>query len=328
MMVWVQFIVTSVILVFTAMQLARYGDIIAIRTNLGGMFVGTLLLAGATSLPEFLTTINSLNQNVPNLAAGNMFGSNMFNMFMLAVLDLTNQNKRVLRQVAMKHALTAGLAILLIGMAIFFIDINQDWKIGWVGLDSLMLMVVYVGGIRLIQGNSSPPKPHAAELDPKLPPLWKALVGFGVATAVLVAAAPFLVSSSAGIAEITGMGTGFVGILLVGMVTSLPEMVTTISATRMGAYDLAVGNLFGSNVFNMFTLGLTDVFLTSGRFIGAIDRDFAIVAMLSLILTTLGLLGNMARLERRLLFIELDALLLLLVYFGGMWVVYSLGIGI
>jgi cation:H+ antiporter len=326
-MVWVQFIVASAILVLTARQLAKYGDIIAIRTKLGGMFVGTLLLAGATSLPELLTTINSLGQNVPNLAAGNMFGSNMFNMFMLAILDLTNQNARILRQVALKHALTAGLAILLIGMAVFFIDINQDWKIGWVGLDSLLLMGVYLGGVRLLQGNNPPP-PGATELDPKLPPLWKALLGFGIATAILVAIAPLLVSSSARIAEITGLGAGFVGILLVGMVTSLPEMVTTISAARMGAYDLAVGNLFGSNVFNMFALGLTDVFLTSGRFIGAIDRDFAIAGVLSLLLTALGLLGNLARLERRLLFIEIDALLLILVYLSGLWVLYSLGIGL
>ena len=275
-MIWVHFILSSAILVFTAMHLARYGDIIAIRTNLGGMFVGTLLLAGATSLPELLTTINSLGQNVPNLAAGNMFGSNMFNMLMLAILDLTNQNTRILRQVAMKHALTAGLAILLIGMAIFFIDINQNWKIGWVGLDSILIMGVYLGGVRLLQGNSTPPPVSASELDPKILPLWKALLGFFFATAILVLVAPTLVFSSAGIAEITGLGTGFVGIVLLGMITSLPEMVTTISAARMGAYDLAVGNLFGSNVFNMFALGLTDVFLTSGRFIGAIDRNFAI----------------------------------------------------
>jgi cation:H+ antiporter len=327
-MVWVQFIAASAILVLTARQLAKYGDIIAIRTKLGGMFVGTLLLAGATSLPELLTTINSLGQNVPNLAAGNMFGSNMFNMFMLAILDLTNQNARILRQVALKHALTAGLAILLIGMAVLFIDINQDWKIGWVGLDSLLMMGVYLGGVRLLQGNSPPPSPKAAEVDPKLLPLWKALLGFGIATAILVAVAPFLVSSSARIAEISGLGTGFVGILLIGMVTSLPEMVTTISAARMGAYDLAVGNLFGSNVFNMFALGLTDVFLTSGRFIAAIDRDFAVAGMISLLLTALGLLGNLARLERRLLFIEIDALLLILVYISGLWVLYSLGIGL
>ncbi len=327
-MVWVQFIAASAVLVFTAMQLARFGDVIAIRTRLGGMFIGTLLLAGATSLPELLTTINSLGQGVPNLAAGNMFGSNMFNMFMLAVLDLTNQNKRILRQVAMKHALTAGLAILLIAMAVFSMQIHQDWRIGWVGLDSLLIMGVYLGGIRLLQGNAPPPPPVTeSELDTKLMPLWKALLGFGAATLVLVLAAPWLVSSSAQIAEITGLGTGFVGILLVGMVTSLPEMVTTIAAARLGAYDLAVGNLFGSNVFNMFALGLTDVFLTSGRFLGVIDPAFAVAGMLGLILTALALLGNLARLERRLLFIELDALFLILVYLGGLWVLYTLGVG-
>ncbi|MEX2143083.1 MAG: hypothetical protein WD740_00690 [Anaerolineales bacterium] len=323
-MFWVQFIAASAIVVLAAMQLARYGDVIAIRTKLGGMFVGTLLLAGATSLPELLTAISSLQQNVPNLAAGNFFGSNMFNMLMLAVLDLTHQNQRILRQVAMKHALTGGLAILLIGMAVLSIEVNLDWSVGWVGFDSLLLILVYLGGVRLLHGNKNI-VPEQAELDPRLPPLWKALLGFAIATAVLVAVAPMLVSSSKRIAEITGLGSGFVGLLLVGLVTSLPELVTVIAAARLGAYDLAVGNLFGSNIFNMFALGLTDIFLTSGRFMGVIDGDFAVAGMFGLILTTLGLIGNLARLERRLFFIELDALLLILVYLGGMWMLFSLG---
>ena len=80
-MVWFQFIISAAIIVLVAIKLAEYGDAIALRTNFGGVFVGTLLLAGATSLPELLTTINSINQGVPDLAAGNLFGSNMFNMF-------------------------------------------------------------------------------------------------------------------------------------------------------------------------------------------------------------------------------------------------------
>ncbi|MBN1303254.1 MAG: sodium:calcium antiporter [Anaerolineales bacterium] len=328
-MVWIEFILASTILVVTAMQLAKYSDVIAIRTRLGGMFVGTLLLAGATSLPEFLTMINSLSQDVPNLAAGNMFGSNMFNMFMLALLDLTNQNKRILRQVAMKHALTAGLAILLIGMAVFFIQLDANWKLGWLGVDSLLIIAVYLGGVRLLQGNTAPPVIEEEHLDPKLPSLRKALLGFGFATLILVIVAPTLVATSAQIAEITGMGTGFIGILLVGMITSLPELVTTTSAVRMGAYDLAVGNLFGSNIFNMFALGLTDIFMTSGRFLGAIDPVFAMVGMLSLLLTALGLIGNLARLERRIAnIIEIDALLLIIVYIGGLWLLYSRGVGV
>ncbi len=86
-MVWIQFIISAAVVVVAAIKLAEYGDAISVRTRLGGMFIGTLLMAGATSLPELLTTINSLGQNVPSLAVGNVLGSNMFNMFLLAVLD-------------------------------------------------------------------------------------------------------------------------------------------------------------------------------------------------------------------------------------------------
>ena len=81
-MVWFTFIISAALIVLAATQLAKYGDVIAVRTRLGGMFIGVMLLAGATSLPEVLTTISSLSQGVPNLAAGNLLGSNMFNMFL------------------------------------------------------------------------------------------------------------------------------------------------------------------------------------------------------------------------------------------------------
>jgi Ca2+/Na+ antiporter len=87
-MTWLIFIASSVVIVLAAIKLAAYGDVIAVRTRLGGMFIGALLLAGATSLPELVTAISSIQQTVPNLAAGNFFGSNMFNMLLLAVLDM------------------------------------------------------------------------------------------------------------------------------------------------------------------------------------------------------------------------------------------------
>jgi cation:H+ antiporter len=135
-----------------------------------------------------------------------------------------------------------------------------------------------------------------------------------------------MVSSSVQIAEITGLGTTFVGTTLVALATSLPELVTTIAAVKYGANDMAIGNLFGSNLFNMAALGLTDVFYLQGRFFGVIDPAFVLVGLLGLIMTGMGLIGNLARLERRFGFIEIDALLLVLVYFGGLWFLYSQGI--
>jgi len=119
-MVWLIFAITAALIVYAATQLAKYGDVIAIRTRLGGMFIGLLLLAGATSLPEVLTSISALSQGAPNLAAGNLLGSNMFNMLLLAVLDIVHSRQRLLRKAAFKHALSGGLAMFMIGLVAFF----------------------------------------------------------------------------------------------------------------------------------------------------------------------------------------------------------------
>jgi len=328
-MVWVQFFISAALMVLAAVFLARYGDVIALRTRLGGMLIGTILLAGATSMPELLTTINSLSQGVPNLAVGNLFGSSMFNIFLLAVLDIVFWRTRVLRRVAMKHALTGALATMLMGMAVFFILTPLDIQIAWVGLDSLLILAMYFFGLWVIRSSgltSRAAKPPA--IPPRTPSLLHAVVGFALATAVLVVVSPWMVRSSAEIATLTGLGTGFVGAQLVAIATSLPEVVTVIAAIRLGAYDLAVGNLFGSNVFNMFALASTDVFYFRGRFLGRIDSSFAVVGMMALLLTTLGVIGNLARLERKLLFVEVDALLLIVGYGLGMWLLYTLGIGV
>jgi cation:H+ antiporter len=97
---------------------------------------------------------------------------------------------------------------------------------------------------------------------------------------------------------------------------------------RFGAFDLAVGNLFGSNIFNMFALGLTDFFYTPGRFLEVIDPSFAIAGLLVMTLTSLGLIGNLARVERRILFMEMDALMIILGYGLGMYLLFIRGIGI
>ncbi len=327
-MVWIVFVASSAIIVAAAIKLAQYGDAIAVRTRLGGMFIGTLLLAGATSLPELLTTISSLNQSIPNLAAGNLLGSNMFNMLVLALLDLLHYQARILRRVAMRHALAASLATLLIGLVTFFILTDIDVQVGWVGLDSILIMATYVVGARLLQsGNVAAVEEPASDAElVGIPSLRSALVGFCLVAAILAAVAPWLVQSSKDIAEITGLGTGFVGTTLVAMVTSLPELVTTIAAARIGAFDLAIGNLFGSNMFNVFALGLADLFYQPGRLLGVIDPIFAIVGLLGLLLTSLGLIGNLARVERRLVIIEVDSLIILLAYLAGMWFLYTRGI--
>jgi len=327
-MIWLQFLISAAVIVAASMFLARYADAIALRAGLGRMFIGALLLSSVTSLPEILTTIQAFSQGVPNLAAGNLVGSNMFNMALLALADLAGRDRRVLRSVAHRHALTGSLTLMMIALAIFFLVADIDVQVGWVGLDSIVLILAYIGGVRLLQAQSrAVAREQQDEVIPEgVPPLGRAIIGFILAAAVLTVISPVLVSSSSAIAEVTGLGTSFVGLTLVALVTSLPEVVTTTQLVRDGAEDMAVGNLFGSNMFNMFAIGLVDFFYLPGRFLGVIESSFVLVGMIGLIMTALGLIGNLARIERRLWFIEIDALLMLVLYFGGLWLLYVRGI--
>jgi cation:H+ antiporter len=328
-MIWFEFALAALIIVLAATRLATYGDVIALRTGLGGLFVGTLLVAMATSLPELLSAVNALQQDAPNLTAGTIFGSGMFNMVLLALVDVLHRQKRVLRLVAAVHALSAGLAVLLTGLAVFFIWADIDLRIGWMGVDSLILIALYLYGMRVI--NLSARRDGAApsleeELPKQAPPLWVAALGFLLAALVLVLVTPWLVRSAIGIAEVTGWSTGFVGAALMAVVTSLPEATSTLAAVRIGAYDLAVGNLFGSNLFNIFALGLIDFFYTDGRLLSVIDPALTLAGLMALVLTSIALIGNLAREERRFLFLEIDALLILIGYGGGIYLLYSRGL--
>jgi len=322
-MMWITFLLSAAVIVFAATQLAKYGDIIATRTRLGGMFIGILLLAGATSLPELLTTINSISQGIPNLAAGNLLGSNMFNMLMLAVIDLAGQHRRILRNAALKHALSGSLAVIMIGMAVFFILAKLELSVGWLGAGSIVLIITYVISIYLIQRNASPLAATDEIVPDNYPSLLRGIIGFVIAAGVLTLITPLLVKSSSQIAEVTGLGTSFIGTTLVAIVTSLPELVTTLAAIRIGADDMAIGNLFGSNMFNMFALGLTDLFYVDGLFLNIIDPSFLLIGMLGLLMTAVGLVGNLARIEKRLFFMEADALLLIAMYVGGLMLLFS-----
>ena len=232
--VWVTFVVAAALIVVAAMQLAKYGDVIAARTKLGGMFIGVLLLAGATSLPELLTSINSINMGSPELSAGNFLGSSAFNMFILAILDVLGRDQRVLRTSQGRHLVSGGFAVFISTLVLFFLVANpilthMKFNIGWVGIDSIIIMLFYVLAIYMIQQSEQDAvsTEMTEEELAEIPSLKVGLIGFALAAVVLGLVCPFMVRAAEQISEITGLGTSFVGSSLVALVTSLPEMVTS-----------------------------------------------------------------------------------------------------
>jgi cation:H+ antiporter len=194
-----------------------------------------------------------------------------------------------------------------------------------------VLIALYFGGVWLVQQENSRvsggAKPKSVVVGDDFPTLRRGLIGFLIAALLLVLIVPQLVRASGEIAVITGLGDSFVGIALLSVVTSLPELLAALAAVRIGAFDLAVGNIFGSIVFNMLGVGVADFFYTEGRFLGDIDPGFALVGLLGLLLTTMALMANLARIERKILFIEINAIAIILVYLGGMYLLFVRGIG-
>ena len=142
-MAWLIFICSAVVIVLAGTKLSRYGDQLADLTGLGGLWIGVVVMAAATSLPEVFIDVSAALMNAPDLAAGDLFGSNMANMLILGIIDLMHRQKRVWQQAAFEHALSAGLAVFLTGLAAFFVLFGSDVTHGGIGLGSILLLLFY-----------------------------------------------------------------------------------------------------------------------------------------------------------------------------------------
>jgi len=333
---WAIFLVSAAVIVYAGTKLSRYGDQIADLTGLGGLWIGVVLMAGATSLPEVFTTVSASLLDAPDLAAGDLFGACMTNMLTLGLIDLMHRQKRVWQQAAFEHALSAGLAMFLTGLAAFFILLGQDVKHIGMGSGSAILLLFYILGMRIIFRQESVKRRQreqekvvegqAREEDKgpsKRDGLKRAAFGFGFAAIGLLIAAPFLAGSAKEIAEQSGVSATFIGTSLVAITTSLPELVTAFAAVRLGAFDLAVGNLFGSNAFNMAAFFFVDAAYRSGPLLNAVSDAHAMTALWSILLMSTALMGIIYRVEKRYMLIEPDSFVIILGYCLGLWLLFQ-----
>lgn len=154
----------------------------------------------------------------------------------------------------------------------------------------------------------------------------RAGVGFALAALVVLASAPAFAWSAKGIAALTGLGNTFVGTWLVGFATSLPELVACLAAVRMGAFDLAVGNLFGSKAINMLIFLPLDL-AQPGSLFTAIDPNHALSGLFAVILMSLGLAAIVCRAKRRSTMLDPDSLLIVVTYVVALWLLYRSSVG-
>jgi len=323
------FVASGLVVVVAGSAMARYADAIAEITKIGRLWIGSVLLAGATSLPELTTDVAAVRLGATDLAVGDLFGSSMANMLILAVIDLWPVRGRVLRAAALDHALAASLAIALNALAAVMVLSGSTFSILRVSPASVLLALAYVAGVRAVYRNTVPAQdtpapalpPASASVDGR-PTLRRAVLGFAAGALAILVAAPAFAWSAKGIAESTGIGHTIAGTYLVGLATSLPELVTCVAAVRLGAFDMAVGNLFGSNAFNMAIFLAIDV-AQPGSIFASLDPQHAVSGLFGVVLMGLGLAAIAFRAKRRFAMIEPDSVLILVSYVAALWLLIS-----
>ncbi|MGA7671884.1 MAG: hypothetical protein WBW04_15760 [Nitrolancea sp.] len=323
---WLIFILSGGAVILAGIRLAQAGDVIADRTGMGRTWVGAVLVAAATSLPELTTDSFAVVQGHANLAVGDLFGSSMANMALLALADIVLTRVRVLTRVAINQAIVGTLAVILMSIAVAGAMTQPGLSLFSIGWAPLVIGFSYLAGMRLIHVNrEGPPFATIGEVvqaEAAAPGLRGAAFGFALATVVILVAARFLASSAADLSVQLGLSTGFFGIALLALTTSLPEGAVTVTCLRSGSYDLAVGNLLGSNVFNMVILIPLELIHRHGPILAEADEAVLIGAAFAIFLTSLTVLEVLNRSERRVWYLEPDAVFRLIIYLFGLFLAF------
>jgi cation:H+ antiporter len=319
----VTFVAMAAVIVLAGAFLARLTDRIAELTGMGRTIAGLVLLAAATSLPELTIGWNSVSIGAPDLMAGDVLGSSLMNLLILAVLDLVTRTRgTAFSRSAATHALSATAGVLMTAAVLLALLLDWKWTVWRVGPGSAMILLTYLFSLRLIYFDEKSARERLDEPRSEGMSLRVAVAGYLVAAAAIFLAAPRLSRSADQLAELTGFGHSFFGTVFIAAVTSLPEAVTTLAAIRLGRTDMAVGNIFGSNAFNMAILAVADC-ATPGALLSEISKSHAVTAAAVIFVTAAATLSLLYRAEKRWWIIEPDAALVILLVLGSLYLVYA-----
>jgi cation:H+ antiporter len=334
-MIWIELIVCAALIFWVGSLLSKYGDVIAEKTGLGRAWIGAILIAGVTSLPELASGVSAVAWlNAPNLAAGAVLGSCLFNLSLVAMIDLAYQPGRVLAKAQEVHILSAGLGVLMLGivaMGVLIGPVFNGFGIFGISLLSMIILVVYAVGGKMIAGlekerTGEVLEKEAAEGGYARISTQRAIFIFVMSSVAVIALGIWLASIGDRLAATTGLSRSFVGNLFLALTTSLPEIAASLAAIRLGAIDLAIGNVLGSNLFNITLFFVYDLVDQGGNFWASLNNANGFAAVMTIMMTGVVIISLMYRASPKTPYrISWDGLAIAGMYIGSIALLYILG---
>ncbi|NCS65527.1 MAG: cation transporter [Hydrogenophilales bacterium CG03_land_8_20_14_0_80_62_28] len=331
--IWLSLLACLTVIGVEGVKLSRYGDIIAEKSGMSRSWVGLILLATVTSLPELVTGLSAVTvARVPDIAVGDIMGSCVFNLLIIVLLDFLYRKESVYTRARQGNVLAAGYGIALIGFAGFNLLLYRAGaipSIGHVGLYTPVILLLYLLAMRSLyryeKAQVSEYVEDRVEIHPDVS-LKQAVQGYALASVAVMAAGIWLPFIARDMAAVMAWQQSFVGTLFVAAVTSAPEVVVTVAALRMGVADLAIGNLFGSNLFNIAILAIDDLAYLPGPLLADVSLTHATSAFSAMMMSGLAVVGLVLRPASRVLrTVSWISLLLLVIYLLNTWFFYLYG---
>ncbi|WP_028785105.1 sodium:calcium antiporter [Thalassobacillus devorans] len=258
-LMFVLFILSAVAAYYLAVQLASYGDGVKEKTKASSAFVG-ILIGVAISLPELTASVTAIMIDSPDLAMGNLLGSNLFNILALALLDIHYRRQQIMGHTNLESKLYSYLLILMTMVVMMALSLTLPEGIYHVGYTSVVLVFLYFGGIKWINSRSEEKVKRRSRENRRFDDHSKnqVVLHFIIYALLIMAAGSVLTITADQIAQITGLGTTFIGSILVGASTSLPDAVSVATVLKLRNYNMAVSSMLGSSAFNLMLLSFTD----------------------------------------------------------------------
>jgi len=331
--IWLQFALCAGLIGAAGYRLSLYGDVVAEKTGLGRNWTGLILLASVTSLPELVTGVSSVTvADVPDIAIGDVLGSCVFNLLLMVILDFFHRGESVYTQASQGHILSAAFGLVMIGFIAFNLLMGgrmDRLAIGHIGIYTPIIALLYFFSMRTVfhyeRRQLAERVEETAERYPRIT-LRHAVTGYVVAALAVVAAGTWLPFIGAQLAQAMGWHKTFVGTLFIAFATSVPELVVTLSALRLGAIDMAIGNLFGSNLFDVVIVAVDDLFFLRGPILSHVSQLHLASAISAMMMNGVAIVGLLYRPTTRLFrTVGWASLFMLVIYLLNSYVLYLHG---
>lgn len=293
--------------VFLSFRLSYYADLLNKTTNISGVFIGGILLAGITSLPELVTCLSSIFLNNPYLAIGDILGSNFFNIAMMCFFDILFIKTMFYNYTKNRYYLIYVLLILNYLIMYLFMGGTFNLEIFNIGLPSFIIIITYIFYLK----NAKEEETKKEVITTKEHVLLKFfLVGlFMVIVSILLTLVVNLIAG-----KNPNVASSFIGAILLGITTSMPEVITFIALVKMKSFDLALSDIIGSNLFNLLILAIGDIFLKNKEIYYFVDKESMFLLIFGLILTILSFYQNNRKVVKNKLVYIIPSLMGILLY--------------